>query len=422
MARELMFTLIGICCILMIFSFITNSISKRRKNAMFSMALIAMLLVIGDRFARTFNGYAGLKYFWIVRVSKFSVYFLFLAIVFAFNRYLVDLFLDDEKLQRKLKYVEVILFIGTILLIISQFTGLYYTYTENNVYQRSRGNGISYIFPLITLIMQAVLILKDQKLRKRMKFPLLLFIIMPIIASVFQFVFHGVSLTSTCIVAMVVLLYVISIVDTNNLLKVAYQRETTMVSQTTAALAEAIDAKDKYTNGHSRRVAEYSAMIAKAAGKDEEECREIYLAALLHDVGKIGVPGSIISKEGKLTDEEFEKIKMHPVIGESILSKIEISPSLSIGAHYHHERYDGKGYPEGLKGEEIPEIARIIAVADAYDAMTSKRSYRDSLSQEVVRGQIEKGTGTQFDPKFAKIMLKFIDEDKEYNMRQKIDH
>ena len=111
-------------------------------------------------------------------------------------------------------------------------------------------------------------------------------------------------------------------------------------------------------------------------------------------------------------------IKTHPVIGNQILQKISKNPSLSIGAHYHHERYDGKGYPDGLKGEEIPEIARIIAVADAYDAMTSKRSYRDSLPQNVVREQIVNGIGTQFNPEFARIMLDLIDRDTGYSMRE----
>lgn len=144
----------------------------------------------------------------------------------------------------------------------------------------------------------------------------------------------------------------------------------------------------------------------------------VYFAGLLHDVGKIGVPDAIITKEGKLTDEEFAQIKMHPVYGNQILSRIQRSPYLSIGAHHHHERYDGKGYPDGLKGEDIPEIARIIGVADAYDAMTSKRSYRDPIPQDKVREEIVKGMGTQFDPEFAKIMLHMIDLDTEYRMQE----
>ncbi len=186
------------------------------------------------------------------------------------------------------------------------------------------------------------------------------------------------------------------------------------------ALANAIDAKDKYTNGHSLRVAEYSRKIAEAAGKSREECDKVYDAALLHDVGKIGVPIEILTKNGRLTDEEFEQIRQHPVMGAQILSNISETPWLSTGAHYHHERYDGKGYPDGLKGEDIPETARIIAVADAYDAMTSNRSYRDAIPQHIVREELVKGMGKQFDPGFAKIMIHMIDMDIEYRMKESV--
>ena len=184
-------------------------------------------------------------------------------------------------------------------------------------------------------------------------------------------------------------------------------------------LANTIDAKDKYTNGHSVRVAEYAREIARRAGKSEQEQDDIYFIGLLHDIGKIGIPDTIINKTSKLTDEEYELIKTHTQVGADILESMTEIEGLSIGAYYHHERYDGKGYPKGLKGEEIPEIARIIGVADAYDAMTSKRSYRDVLPQNVVREEIEKGKGTQFDPYFAEIMLEMIDEDKEYKLCEK---
>ena len=182
------------------------------------------------------------------------------------------------------------------------------------------------------------------------------------------------------------------------------------------ALASAIDAKDKYTHGHSSRVAEYSRKLAAMNFKSEQECDEIYYAALLHDVGKIGISDSIITKEGKLTKEEYEEIKKHPVLGTQILQRISEFPYLSIGAGGHHERYDGKGYPYGLKGSDIPEIARIISVADAYDAMSSKRSYRDPIPQQIVREELVKGAGTQFDPEYARLMLHLIDVDTEYEM------
>ena len=189
--------------------------------------------------------------------------------------------------------------------------------------------------------------------------------------------------------------------------------------QVVSALAAAIDAKDDYTNGHSSRVAEYSKQIAARSGYSKAEQEEIYLMGLLHDVGKIGVPDEVINKPSKLTAEEYELIKQHPVIGNGILSSIKERPKLATGARWHHERYDGKGYPDGIAGEQIPEEARIIAVADAYDAMTSRRSYRNVMTQAQVRSEIEKGIGTQFDPRFARVMLQMMDEDTDYSMREK---
>ena len=192
-----------------------------------------------------------------------------------------------------------------------------------------------------------------------------------------------------------------------------------LFEQTATALVNAIDAKDKYTHGHSSRVADYSRKLAELNYKTEEECDQIYYAALLHDVGKIGIPVSIINKKGKLNANEYEVIMQHPSLGAQILENISEYPYLATGAHYHHERYDGKGYPDGLKGEDIPELARIISVADAYDAMTSKRSYRDPIPQQQVREEIVKGTGTQFDPEYARLMLHLIDMDTEYEMKER---
>ena len=188
--------------------------------------------------------------------------------------------------------------------------------------------------------------------------------------------------------------------------------------QMVTALANTIDAKDSYTNGHSTRVAKYSVMLAKRLGYEGEKLEQLEYAAMLHDIGKIGVPREIINKPSRLTDEEYEIIKTHPGIGAGILKEISEIPDIAIGARWHHERYDGKGYPDKLSGEDIPQLARIIGVADAYDAMTSKRSYRDVLSQDIVRSEIEKGKGTQFDPNIAEVMLKLMDEDKEYVMHE----
>lgn len=187
--------------------------------------------------------------------------------------------------------------------------------------------------------------------------------------------------------------------------------------QALETLANTIDAKDKYTNGHSNRVAKYSMEIAKRMGKDEDEAISIYFMGLLHDIGKIGIRDDIINKTNALSDEEFQVIKNHPVIGHDILKNMTEIPNIEYGARWHHEKYDGSGYPDGLKGEEIPEYARIICVADAYDAMTSTRSYRAAMNQKKVKREIEEGKGKQFDPIIAQVMIDMIDEDEKYTMR-----
>lgn len=184
------------------------------------------------------------------------------------------------------------------------------------------------------------------------------------------------------------------------------------------ALANTIDAKDEYTKGHSIRVAKYSRMIATKMGLPEKDQEMIYYMGLLHDIGKIGVPNEIINKPDRLSDEEYNIVKLHPIIGYNILREIRNYPYLSMGARWHHERYDGKGYPDGKGGEEIPLLDRIITVADSYDAMTSNRSYRNYMPQEAVRKELKKNMGTQFDPEVAKCMIDLIDADTEYLMHE----
>jgi len=184
------------------------------------------------------------------------------------------------------------------------------------------------------------------------------------------------------------------------------------------ALAETIDAKDPYTKGHSQRVAKYAREIARRAGKSNNYQLNIFYMGQLHDIGKIGAPNQLLNKPDKLTPNEYVSIKLHPIIGSKILSFVHEMEELQDGARSHHERYDGKGYPDKLVGREIPEKARIIAVADVYDAMTSKRSYRDVLPQDIVREELVKARGNQLDPKFTDIMLQMIDEDINYQMRE----
>ena len=204
--------------------------------------------------------------------------------------------------------------------------------------------------------------------------------------------------------------------DANAVLSETNERIT---MQSMYTLAKTIDAKDKYTRGHSMRVAKYSGMLAERMGLPAEELEEITHMAMLHDIGKIGVPDAIINKPSRLTEDEYGIVKRHPVVGYEILSEMPEMGDIGIGARWHHERYDGKGYPDGLKGEEIPLPARIIGVADAYDAMTSNRSYRKYMTQKLVRQEIQNGIGTQFDPKVAELMLAIIDEDRGYMLRER---
>lgn len=184
------------------------------------------------------------------------------------------------------------------------------------------------------------------------------------------------------------------------------------------ALAHTIDAKDEYTRGHSVRVAKYSRMLAERMGLSPKECEDVYYMGLLHDIGKIGVPNEIINSPNKLTDEEYAVIKTHPGVGYDILAEIKSRPDLSVGARWHHERFDGEGYPDRKTGEDTPLPARIISVADSYDAMTSNRSYRDYLPQDKVRDELKRCAGTQFDPRVVEAMLSLMDEDPEYKMHE----
>ena len=178
------------------------------------------------------------------------------------------------------------------------------------------------------------------------------------------------------------------------------------------AIARTIDAKDEYTNGHSTRVGYYSKLIAQAMGMSDHDVDNIYYIALLHDIGKIAIPDKILNKPGRLTDEEFAVMKSHTTRGARILQGISTIPHIVEGAKSHHEKYDGSGYPEGLKGEEIPLVARIICAADCFDAMASKRVYKPAFTMETVIGEFKRCAGTQFDPHIAEIVVQMIESGK----------
>lgn len=178
-----------------------------------------------------------------------------------------------------------------------------------------------------------------------------------------------------------------------------------MFFSTVWSLASAVDAKDAYTHGHSRRVAQYSAELGRALGFDAREIERLELSAILHDVGKIGVPEAVLNKPDRLTAAEMAVMRTHPERGAEILASIRAMRDIVPGVLHHHERFDGQGYPNQLKGDNIPLVARIILVADTFDAMTSSRPYRSSLPVQVAIDEIRRCTATQFDPRLAEVFI-----------------
>ncbi len=195
----------------------------------------------------------------------------------------------------------------------------------------------------------------------------------------------------------------------NSELKETYEKLEQAYLESIQTLRYTVEAKDVYTRGHSDRVSEFSVLIGEKLGLSEEDIKTLRIGGLFHDVGKIGVPDSILLKDAKLTDDEYSQIKNHPSIGAHILSSATIFENIIPVVKHHHEKYDGNGYPGKLRGEEIPYLARIAAVADTFDAMTSVRPYRTALPIEVVKEEFRKFSGTQFDPEITKVFLDILE-------------
>lgn len=195
----------------------------------------------------------------------------------------------------------------------------------------------------------------------------------------------------------------------NNELSETYEKLEKAYLDSIETLRYTVEAKDPYTRGHSDRVSAYSVLIGKHLGLSEVDLKTLEIGGLFHDIGKIGIPDSILLKESKLTDDEYSEIKNHPSIGAHILCNAAIFQDIIPIVKHHHERFDGKGYPSKLSGEDIPYMARIAAVADTFDAMTSKRTYREPLPLDVVKAEIENCSSTQFDPAIAKVFIEILE-------------
>ena len=405
---------------------ITRFLETKRKWILITMEIVAFLLLWFDRLAYVYAGDISSKGYLMVRISNFMVFFLTPCVVFSFNLYIANLLesAKGKKIRSKRLFgVGIASAFGMLMAIIAAATDLYYYFDETNRYHRGQGFLIAYIIPIICPIIQFAVIRKYREYFSRLIYiSLVLYIFVPIFFAILQIFAYGISLVNMSMVLVSVCLYVFTYMDINDEVEHAHeieiqnmqgqqQRMKRVFDQTAKAFVSAVEKKDDFTEGNAVKVAEYARKVAELVGKNEEECEQIYYTALLHDVGLIGIPDSVIKNEEDPGKWDYEVIRQKPVIGKEILSNITEYPYLSIGAGSSHERYNGTGYPDGLKGEEIPEIARIVAVADAYVTMTSKKRYRAERPAFVAREAFIKGAGAEFDPVFANAMVKIIDEE-----------
>ncbi len=433
---DVMLALASICYIIALFTLLTKTISGRRKRILLMMQLGSGIWLSADRIAYIFHGVPGRTGFFAVYISNFLVFFMTIAVLESVNLYLEDVLQNEGGLKKVpilLRVGDVLAYLAEVLVVISQFTGLYYTFDASNTYTRSPLYFISFIFPYAILMIQFVMLcIYRKRLKGKIAFSLYLFVFGCILFSMIQLFVYGISWMDITAVAMVIVVYLFAFMDINeraeraNRLMIDNLKDENasarrLFEQTASLLAYAIDAKNPLTAGRLERIAGYSRDIAKLSGHDEDECDRIYYSALLHDVGKLSVPDAIVSRENELSPEDNDLLNRHSEMGEKLLSRITAVPFLKIGARSHNERYDGQGYPDGLKGEEIPDVARIIAVANAYDTMTSRRKFAEPLPQNTVREELIKRSGSYFDPKYVKIMTDMIDSDREYDLREKTD-
>lgn len=346
---------------------------------------------------------------------------------YALRPFLLYLFIDvliRDITKRRFRVILLIPAMINVLFAFSTFfTHMTYWYDENNVLCRGPFGWMTHIIMAVYLLSMLIMTFVNRGKNNTLERIIIVEIAVILMFSALAESLLGnnavlrISMTSSLIFYY---MYFQTQVYQNELIN-KHKQQTEMTEklnlQIITALASTVDAKDSYTNGHSQRVAIYAREIAVRMGKSKEFQKEIYYMGLLHDIGKIGIPDSIINKPGRLTDEEFAVIKSHPVIGADVLLRITAMPNLYVGAMWHHERYDGRGYPDGLSGDDIPIYARIIAVADTYDAMTSRRSYRSAMTQEKVRNELEHAKRTQLDPFIVNIMLEMMSEDVNYEMR-----
>ena len=430
---NIMLALSASCMTIALLLFITRFIPGLRRAILIVMEFVAAFLLWFDRLAYVYAGNLTHKGYIMVRFSNFMVFFLTSAIVFCFNMFIMEILSDGDEtkpIPKRLLAVNVISIIGMFLALVSAFTGLYYHFDDYNRYQRGPGFLLAYISPVLcTLIQLSVVWSYRRTLRRFVFLALTIYIIVPVLMGIIQIFAYGLSITNMSMVLVSILLYVFIYLDINDEVEKAHSDQMQkmeegkesmkqLFDQTARIFMSELDERNAYTGGHSVRVADYAKRLAAESGFDKKECEDAYYTALLHDIGRIEIPDEIIAKEDSRTDEEEEMIKNIAAGSSDILAGLTSYPELSEDVRHCDEKYDGSGYPEGLKGDEIPKAARIVAIANAYDRMTSRNSYRDPLPQPIVREELLKGAGSAFDPEYTKHMLRIIDSDYEYSMRE----
>ena len=317
---------------------------------------------------------------------------------------------EIKRIARVVGCIGIVHFIIELIMVF--FGGIYYI-TPDGVYHRGSFYFIYVIMYLASYLYTLVIIVLINRGFKSRDTSYMVAIIITVLADLIPSIIDGsIRIAYLCVTLLIILeyMYFQTLYERDMRRKVAEHNETTN-TELVKTLSYTLEAKDVYTKGHSLRVAQYTKILASHMDFDEETIDKLHFAATLHDIGKIGIPDTVLNKPGRLTDREFNIIKMHTTIGADILKNIDTIKYASVIARHHHERYDGKGYPDGLAGEDIPLEARIVAVADTYDAMTSKRVYRrKTLSDDIIREEFEKNRGKQFDPNLTDLFLKLFNE------------
>ncbi len=424
-----------LCALLLFYFYLGRRTTDRSAKWFVGMTASNILMLLGDIAHRVLSGMPGLPVYYALWTAN-TVYFTASGmLMLTFMGYVIVYLGRTARISPRWFRAGAVLAGAQVLLaLITPLTRAVFYISPDNIHHRGPLVLLTQALAFVLYALIFLLLMKHRRgLAGRDFAALLSYIIVPLIAELVQFITYEIAALNVALSLELVLIFIFIQVDTalsrkqneNRLMKIEAQhmerlraQQEDLIDQITTVLSNTVEAKDLYTHGHAVRVAEYAREIMSRMGGDEQAQRNIYYMGLLHDIGKIRIPDSIINKRGCLTDEEFDQIKLHTVAGYHILKKITPIPDLASGARWHHERWDGQGYPNGLSGENIPLVARIISVADAYDAMTSNRSYRDTIPQAKVRSEIQRGMGAQFDPSVAQIMLDMIDADPGYDMKQ----